>query len=290
MFFEVLPQMVVTGLLLAAIYILIATGFNLAFGIMRMVNFAYGATYMLGGYAVFVAMNILGLNYFLGLAIAVAFTFLLGWLCEFLLLRGRVRDDMLAGIIITLGLLYVFQSGALLIFGEHPQGVDAPITGVVHIAGVVFQMEKLLPAILCVVFIGGLYMFLRFTKTGQSLRAVTDDRDAGALMGIRINRVYGVGFAIGMALAGAAGALIAPVFLIDSAMGGAPLWKCFIVVLLGGMGSVPGGVLAGLFLGLVDSFVGTLLSGTLASIIGFVAIILVLMFRPEGFMGQKMEL
>jgi branched-chain amino acid transport system permease protein len=108
-------------------------------------------------------------------------------------------------------------------------------------------------------------------------------------MGINVTKTYSLGFALGSALAGAAGALIAPLFIIEIGMGATPLWKCFIVVLLGGMGSLPGSVLAGLFLGLMDSVLGTLVSATMASIVGFISIILILMFKPEGLMGQKLD-
>lgn len=286
---SLIGQMVVNGLVLSATYIMIAIGFNMAFGIMRIVNFAHGTIYMLGAYATFVAVSMFGLNYFVAIIIAIIFTFCLGWLVERSLLRGAIRGDLLAGIILTLGLLYFFQSGALLIFGEHPKGISSPLHGIANIGGVVLPVEKLLPTAFAVILVGLLYVFLRFTRTGQSLRAVTDDNEAAALMGISINKAYALGFALGAALAGAAGALIAPIFLIEAGMGAVPLWKTFVVVLLGGMGSLTGCVLAGLLLGLVDSFVGTLVSATTASIVGFIAIILILIFRPEGFMGEKVE-
>ena len=282
--------MTVTGLLLAANYILVATGFNLTFGIMKIVNFAHGVLYMLGAYTAFIAVMTLGLNYFLAVIAAIFFTWLLGWASERWLLRGEIRKDILAAIIVTLGLVNVFMASALLIFGERPKGFRSPFAGVAHVGNVVIPLEKLLPAAIALLLVVALHLFLKFTKTGQSLRAVSEDSEAAALMGIKVDRAYSMGFSLGAAMAGAAGALIAPIFVIEVGMGALPLWKTFVVVILGGMGSLSGCVLAGLLLGLIDSFVGTLVSPIMASILGFSAIILILMVRPQGFMGEKIEI
>jgi branched-chain amino acid transport system permease protein len=281
--------MTITGLLLSTIYILVASGFNLQFNILLMINFAHGTIYMWGAYIAYAVTSVLGLSYYLGIIAAILFTFCLGWACEKWLLRGEIRRDILAAIILTLGLLYVFESSALLIFGERPKGIPSPLKGVANIGGAFLPLERLLPAIIAICFMVSLYLFLRFTKIGQSLRAVADDRETAKLMGINIDRVYGLGFAVGAGMAGAAGALVAPLFIIEVGMGGALLWKCFVVAILGGIGSLPGVIVAGLLLGLLDSFLGTLLSATMASIVEFLGIIAILMFRPQGLMGYKIE-
>jgi branched-chain amino acid transport system permease protein len=280
--------MTITAVVLGLLYILMASGFNLVFGILETVNFAHGTIYMLGAHFVYWFMNSLGLNYFLAAIISVALAFALGWICEKVLLRG-VRGDMLGGIIITLGLLLIFQAGAQIIWGEFDKAVSPPVTGVINIGGAVLPWEKVLPMVMAVWIMILIYWFLMHTKMGRSLRAVINNREVAALMGINIGFSYSLGFALGGILAAVAGILIAPLWQINATMGSAPLWKTFIVVILGGMGSVSGCVIAGIILGIIDSFVTTLVSSAAAHLLGFAIIIGILIFRPQGLMGVISE-
>jgi len=278
-------QMTITAVVLSLLYILMASGFNLVFGIIGIVNFAHGTFYMLGATFVYWFMKSYGWSYFFAGIASVALAYGIGWLCERYLMRG-VRGDILGSIIITLGLLMIFQSAAQIIWGEWDKAVPSPVTGVINIGGAFLPWETVLPMVGALVVMMLLYWFLMYTKLGLSLRAVTNNREAAALMGININFSYSLGFAIGCTLAAAAGVLIAPLWSISSTMGSTPLWKTFIVVILGGMGSLPGAVVAGILLGVVDSFVTTLFSSAAAHIFGFGIIITILVFRPRGLMGQ----
>jgi len=258
----------------------------LVFGILGGVNFAHGTLYMLGATFVYWFMRSYGWNYFLAGIASAALVFGIGWLCERYLMRG-VRGNMLGSIIITLGLLMIFQSGAQIIWGEWDKAVRSPVTGVINIGGAILTRETLLPMVGAVVVMMLLYWFLMYTKLGQSLRAVTNNSEAAALMGINIEFSYSLGFAIGGTVAAVAGILIAPLWAINATMGSNPLWKTFIVVILGGMGSLPGAVMAGIILGVVDSFVTTLFSSVAAHLFGFGIIITILVFRPRGLMGEQ---
>lgn len=281
-----LAQVTLNAVMLSANYILLAVGMSLVFGVMRVVNLAHGSLYMLGGFILFFTYVHFGLNYALSLLITIITLFLLGIALDQLTLR-TTRGKIVIQFLIMLGAMYVLDTGALLGFGYVEKSVPPIVDGVTYIGGAVFANSRLVPAILAVIFVASLFVFMRYTKLGQAMRAVAQNQDAAALQGVNINFVFPLAFGIGAGLAGVAGALLAPVTFIHPFVGQPVLWRCFIIVIIGGLGSIPGCLLGGVILGLLDSFMATYVGAVPAQIAAFGAVIVILLVRPAGLLGRE---
>ena len=281
---ELLIQALLNGFGLAVVYVLVALGLTLIFSILEIINFAHGEFYMLGGFAAYYLCAVGGLNYVATLVLAVLLVGLAGVVAERLVFR-HLRGKTLNAFIVSLGLLWVLQATAQLSFGVLDKSVPSAVSGIVRVGGVIVSRERLFVILTAVALIIGLYLFLKFTRTGQAMRAVAQDAEAAALQGINIELTSALGFGIGCALAGAAGALLAPIFAVSPTMGALPVVKAFIIIIVGGMGSLPGAVLGGLLLGAVEG-VGTLfMSSAAVNILGFLMVIAILLLRPRGLLG-----
>jgi branched-chain amino acid transport system permease protein len=281
---ELLVQALLNGFGLAIVYILVALGLTLIFSILEVINFAHGEFYMLGGFVAYYVFAVAGVNYFATLVLAVLLVGLAGIVAERLVFR-HLRGKTLNAFIVSLGLLWVLQAVAQLAFGVLDKSVPSAVSGIVRVGGVIVSRERLLVILTAIALIVGLYAFLKFARTGQAMRAVAQDADAAALQGVNIELVSALGFGIGCALAGAAGALLAPVFAVSPTMGALPVVKAFIIIIVGGMGSLPGAVLGGLLLGAVEG-VGTLfMSSAAVNILGFLMVITILLVRPRGLVS-----
>ena len=243
-------QLLINGFVIGATYALIAIGLTLIFGMMRVVNFAHGEFYMLGAYAAVSAVSGLGVSYFTAVPIAVAAVALVGLLFERILLR-RLRDaDILSTAILTIGFSIFLQNTALRIWGPKPAQVADPFEGrVIDIAGVAvtdIRAFTLLAALLAMVLLG---FIIKYTKLGRTMRATFQSRDAAALQGIDVDRVHSFVFVLGVGLAAIAGAILSSVFVVSPDMGSMANLKSFAVVILGGLGNIPGAVAGGFILG-----------------------------------------
>jgi len=281
---ELLVQALLNGFGLAVVYILVALGLTLIFSILEVINFAHGEFYMLGGFAAYYLSAVGGLNYVATLVLAMLLVGLAGVVAERLVFR-HLRGKTLNAFIVSLGLLWVLQATAQLSFGVLDKSVPSGVSGIVRLGGVIVSRERMFVILTAVALIVGLYLFLKFTRTGQAMRAVAQDAEAAALQGVNIELTSALGFGIGCALAGAAGALLAPIFAVSPTMGALPVVKAFIIIIVGGMGSLPGAVLGGLLLGAVEG-VGTLfMSSAAVNILGFLMVIAILLLRPRGLLG-----
>ena len=281
---ELLIQALLNGFGLAVVYILVALGLTLIFSILEVINFAHGEFYMLGGFAAYYLSAVGGLNYVATLVLAMLLVGLAGVVAERLVFR-HLRGKTLNAFIVSLGLLWVLQATAQLSFGVLDKSVPSAVSGIVRLGGVIVSRERMFVILTAVALIVGLYLFLKFTRTGQAMRAVAQDAEAAALQGVNIELTSALGFGIGCALAGAAGALLAPIFAVSPTMGALPVVKAFIIIIVGGMGSLPGAVLGGLLLGAVEG-VGTLfMSSAAVNILGFLMVIAILLLRPRGLLG-----
>src|SRR5881409_2819368 len=266
------------------VYVLVALGLTLIFSILEIINFAHGEFYMLGGYVTYYVFAVFGVNYFATLGFAILAVGLAGVVAERLIFR-YLRGKTLNAFIVSLGLLWVMQASAQLSFGVLDKPVPSAFSGIVRAFGLVSSVERLVVSLSAIVLIAALYLFLRWSRPGRAMRAVAQDADAAALQGVDIELVSALGFGIGCALAGGAGGLLAPVFAVSPAMGALPVVKAFIIIIVGGMGSLPGAVLGGLLLGGVEGL-GTLFMGSAAvNILGFLMVIVVLLVRPRGLVG-----
>ena len=197
-------------------------------------------------------------------------------------IRGGIEPTLVA----LLALSTFLEAAGYPVFGQLDKHVPPVFEGTRSILGVRLSVERLMIIPIAVALVAGLYLFINKTKIGAAMRAIEQDKEAAALQGVNVNVINGLAFAVGFALAAAAGALIAPIFKLDPMMGDQPLLKAFIIIILGGLGSIPGAILGGLILGLIDSVVATALGAEPAFLLSFVFIILLLLFRPAGLFGH----
>jgi branched-chain amino acid transport system permease protein len=282
---ELLAQSLLNGIGLALVYVLVALGLTLIFSIMGIINFAHGEFYMLGGFVAYYAYGKLGVNYWLTLVVAVVVVGAAGALTERWLF-APLRDNPMSAFIGSLGLLWVLQSAATVMFGVMDKEVKSPFPGVIRQLGMIVSFERLVVIVCSAALIICLYVFIQRTRYGMALRAVAQDRRAAALQGINIDGISTLAFAIGCALAGVAGVLLAPVFVVSPFMGGLPVIKAFIIVILGGMGSFSGAMIGGLALGLIESVAPIFVPIATVDILSFVLVMLVLVLRPRGLLGR----
>lgn len=282
---SLIEQMAVNGLMAGLVYTLMALGFTLVFGIMRMVNFAHGELYMVGAFAVLALNGHLGLGYFPAVILATLITAIFGAVVERVLYRPFVGRE-LGGMIMSLAVAITLQALALIFFGPADQSVERPVTGTWRLHEAVVPLDRTLVAVCAVVALMVFHLFLRHTRLGLAMQAVAQDRETASLMGVEAGSVYLRSFAIASALAGLAGTLMAPVYTVAPTMGELPMLKAFVVVILGGLGSVPGAMLGGLLIGLSESVFATLFDTTLALIASFAIVLAIIVVKPNGLWGR----
>lgn len=279
-----ISQALTNGLIIGLLYLLMAIGFTLVFGVMNVVNFAHGDCYMLGAFGAYVCVSRLGLAFFPAVLVTFAMALLLGWLIEVVVLKP-FRGDELNGMIATIGLGMILQNLALMYFGPDPVSMPPVAEGAVNLGIVVLPMSRLYVVGFSAFVLAALWFFLMRTRTGRALRAVVQDTEIARAQGISADFIYPLGFGIGIGLAAVAGALMAPVFSVSPFIGSTPAIKAFIVVILGGLGSIPGAAVASLLLGVTESVGNTFMSTSMADMLIFAAVILVLVFKPTGLFG-----
>ena len=286
----VLLQQVVNGVTIGVVYALIAVGLTLVFGILDVINFAHGEFYMLGAFLTYSLVVGLGLDYFAALGVALAGAAAAGLLAERLTVRPLQGRHMFTVVLSTLGLSIFLQNGALLLWGPDPLEIDLGWGGrPLVVGGIVITRLRLAVLATCIAIIASLTWFIRRARWGMAMRAVARNRDAAALMGISVQRVYAVTFAVGTGLAGVAGGLLGAMFTIEPTMGEWAVVKAFCVVIMGGMGNVPGAILGGIILGVAENVGAGFLPGgsSYKDGIGYAILILVLLCRPQGLFGRR---
>jgi branched-subunit amino acid ABC-type transport system permease component len=285
-----IAQLVVDGLGMGLVYVLLASGINLIIAISGILFIAYGQFYMLGAYITWALMVLFGLPFFVSLAIATVVPALLGGLIYWLIFNRiqMMERRFLNGIVASIGLMMLIGQGALLAFGTASRGVGSVFGGVLNFAGVHIPVEKIVLIALALLILLALHLFLKRTNGGRAMRAVSFDKDVAALQGVNGKRVYLLAMVVGCGLAGFAGGIMAPVFAVSPVMGSITL-VVLLVVMLGGIGSMTGAIVAGLILGLTLSFGQYLVGSGLAQILFFVVIGIVLFFRPGGLLGNPGE-
>ena len=281
-----LAQNLLNGLMAGWIYILVALGLTLVLSIVGIVQLAHGEIYMVGAYIVYYFCVSAGLNFFLSLLISILCVGFLGVILEKFFLRP-FRDDVEGAIISTIALILILQTAVVAIAGVSYKDIPSPIQGVLTVLGARLSWERLITILVSITLVVVLLVFITRTRIGQAMIAVSEDREAAALQGINVNLLSSVAMFLGCALAAAAGGLTGAIFDLTPFMGSFALMKGIEVIILGGLGSIPGAIIGGLVLGLVDGLVTPLLSVQMASIIGLIVIILILLFRPQGLLGHE---
>jgi branched-chain amino acid transport system permease protein len=276
----------VTGVLVGGIYALVAIGLNLVFGVIRVVNFAHGEFLMLGMYGAYLAST-WGLSPYVSSWLLVAPAgFLLGLIVQRLVIQ-RLLENQLMQMFATFGLIIFFQNGVLALTGGEPKSTrTSAATATFDVFGVAVSVPRLIILIVAILLTVGLVVFLRRTVGGTAMRAVAQDRNTAALMGINVNRVYLLTFGLSASLAALAGALLSPVYSATPTIGFQFVLPAFAVVVLGGLGSVPGSLAGGILVGVVEQLSGFYLDPALKQAVWFTLFVVALVFRPQGMFGQ----
>lgn len=284
----ILLQLVISGLLLGGIYALVSVGLTLIFGVSRIKNFAHGDLVMVGMYVSYALTVATGLDPYLLAPVVVLLLFGFGLFLSFALIRPIQGAPQVAQIFATVGLGLVLQNLVLMMYGADFRSTPSIISGkVLRFAGVALPASLLIAFVVAMVVIAGLTIFLRLSLTGKAMRAIAQDRRAASLMSIDVKRIDMLTFGLGTACAGLAGALLAPVFPAFPTVGVNLVLICFVVVILGGLGSVEGALIGGLLIGLVETLSGFFLGSAMSQIAYFLVFIAVLCLRPAGLFGQR---
>jgi len=286
-----LAETLLWGVANGCIYILLATGLNLIFGVMKLVNFAHGQLLMVGAFIAYEATVLAGLNPYLSIFVAMGSVAFIGILLEKFAFRKVRGTEKLNEIFISLGLIYVFQNIATLFWTQNYNiRIPSPLGGFnLSLGAISIGYDRVLAIVIVSVILVGLVLLTKKTKFGLAMRATSQKSDAAMLMGININKVYTYTFAIGAALAGAAGALYGILFPFNPAIGALPTIKGFAIIIIGGLGSIPGAIVGGLLYGIAENMAIYLLGGIWQDAIAFALLIIVLVIRPTGIFGQKGE-
>ena len=275
------------GIVMGVINAISAIGVSLIVGIMKVVNFAHGEMYIFAGYFSYHLSTSLGLPPVLSMIVAVGFVFLFGLLMERTLIRPTYGDDMYS-LIITFVLSIVLQNLALLIFGPYPNKPPNLVSGATNLFGLFYYgNQRLVSFFISIGILLFIFYLIKKTWFGKSIRAISQDREMSSLMGVDHLRVNMFSFGLGAALAGAAGVILAPVFPVTPTGSSSVSLSAFVVVVLGGMGSLKGCLVGGLILGIIENLGAAYISTMYRHIFAFVILILVLVFRPWGLYGQK---
>lgn len=283
-------QSIVSGLLVGAVYGLVAVGLTLVFGVLKIINFAHGSFMMLGMYIAYWSHTLFGINPYLSVLFVVPILFLMGFLIQRYLIDLIIDTDPHNAIFLTLGLSLFLDNMALFLWSPDYRAVKLEVlTGSFFLNDVMISIPRLIACIFAILMTLLLYLLLKKTDIGKAIRAASQNQEGARAVGINIKLIYCTAFGIGLACVGAAGAFVTPFFYVSPGVGMTFVIIAFIVVVLGGLGSFPGALLGGLIVGLTESLSENLLGGTMKQFVVYGLFILVLLFKPSGLLGEKVE-
>ena len=286
-------QYLINGVSIGAVYAIIALGYTMVYGIAKMLNFAHGDVIMVGAYMSFSVTTYLGLPTVVGIAVAVLVCTLLGILIEGLAYKPLRGTPSLAVLITAIGVSYFLQNAAQLIWSSAPKNFTSVVTMdpiTLFDGGLVITGEVILTVIVSVIVMVGLTLFTSKTRTGKAMRAVSEDRAAAQLMGINVNQTISTTFAIGSALAAVAGVLLcSTVPTLQPTTGSMPGIRAFTAAVFGGIGSIPGAMLGGILLGIIETFSKAYISTQFSDAIVFSVLIIILLVKPAGLLGKQIQ-
>ena len=282
----------ITGISLGSIYAIIALGYTMVYGIAKMLNFAHGDVIMMGAYIAFCTLQYLNLPPVMALIVAMAACTVMGVVIEGLAYRPLRQAASLAVLITAIGMSYLLQNLALMIWGANPKSFPRTFinSSIINIGQLNVSSATLITILANVVIMVALTLFTAKTKLGKAMRCVSEDRGAAELMGIHVNRTISFTFAIGSALAAIAGVLLCSSYpILQPTTGSMPGIKAFTAAVFGGIGSIPGAMLGGLLLGIIEIFGKAYISTELGDAIVFAVLIVVLLVRPSGLLGKPVR-
>ena len=281
---------VMWGVAIGCIYVLLATGLNIIFGVMKLVNFAHGELLMIGAYVGYSTSTLLGLNAYIAVILSIVVVAPLGVAVERLCFRKVLGTTKLNEIFISLGLIYIFDHMAVLLWGDKPKKIVSPFEyNTIPLGEMAIGYDWLIAVLIVIAILIALLLLIKKTKIGRAMRATSQDIEASMLMGINVEHIYMFSFGLGAALAGAAGALYGIIFSFNPYVGALPTIKAFAIIILGGLGSIPGAVIGGLFYGIAEQTAAFVFGGIWRDAVAFAVLIIVLVLRPTGIFGEKGE-
>jgi len=287
----IVAQQAINGVVLGSLYVLVALGLTLIYGVLVQINFAHADFVTLGAFAAYFFMHFIGANYIAAIGVALIVGGILGWLINAAIFAPlRQNRNELLPLIATIGVSVMLQNGMLAWFGPIPYAFETPYSNrVIRIAGTFFTWQSVIIIVVSTTTIALLYAFMKFTFLGKALRAVSQDRETAGLMGINPNHLIMLTFVLASALAGMAGAMLAPILVLTPFAGTSVIVKAFAIVIIGGFGNVEGTILAGLIVGLIESFTTQYLDPGLIDIVVFGLLLLMLAVRPTGLISERRE-
>ena len=280
-------QFLINGLIIGGAYALIGLGLTLIFGIMNVVNFAHGEMYMLGAYFLFTFFTLLDINFYLSMLLAIGSVMVIGFIFEKGILKQIRERSIETKMLAMIGLSMFFQNIAMLIWSPVPESIKTPFALKAYVAGGLYFLPQRILVICAAFFLLFLtHLLFKKTKVGKAMRATFLDHDTAALMGINSNHIYAITFTLGAGLAAASGTLLGPVFTVHPYVGNLVNLKAFVIVIIGGLGSFTGAVAAGFLLGVFESLGAAYVSSGYQDAVGFVLLIIILIFKPTGLFGK----
>ncbi len=290
-FLHQFAQQLINGVSLGSIYALIALGYTMIYGIIKLINFAHGDIYMVGAYFGFVATSMLGLSFLPALIFSMVAAAIVGIIIERVAYRPMRNAPRIAILITAIGVSFFLEYGMILIATPQPRTFPAVFEGAIYnVGGLIVNSQQIVILVSALVLMAGLTYIVNKTKIGKAMRAVSFDTDAARLMGIDIDRVISMTFALGSALAAAAGVLVGIYYnSIDPLMGMMPGMKAFVAAVLGGIGIIPGAMLGGIIMGVVEAMVSGFFSSTFRDAAAFGILIIILLYKPSGILGKNIR-
>lgn len=285
---SILLQQLANGLVNGMGYVLIAVGLTLVFGVLRIVNFAHGEFYMLGAFAAYFSISLLGVPYYVAVLVATVVVAGVGVLANQVLFKPLRREHEFTILMVSLGLSLMLANGGELVFGADPKYIASPFADMsVEIGPVFLTWQRIIVVLASIVLIGLVYLFIRKTRMGKMMQATAQNRDGAALSGVNIDWVHTYTFALACGLAAAAGALMGPTTVIFPTIGEWAVLKGFIVVIMGGLGSIGGAVAGGLILGVAEAVGANYISIAFKDALGYGIVVAVLLWRPAGLFSPR---
>lgn len=283
-----LIQNLINGLLLGGLYVCIAIGFSLIWGVLNIINLLHGSLIILGSYFAFYAFTLLGISPFLAPLLVIPVMFAFGYVLQLFILNRVVGKPVLITMTLTFGLDLILNNMMLYFFTANFRRIVFPMPFEnIELGNIIIPMDRVIAMILALLLTLVFYLLLRMSRVGRAIVAVRNDRDAAVLMGVNVQSIYAVTFGIGTAFAAAAGCLLAMIFPISPAASVVYLGKAFVICVLGGLGSIGGAMVGGLALGVIESM-GVMVTGPeYSTLIGFLVLLTVLVIKPTGLVGKR---
>jgi branched-chain amino acid transport system permease protein len=282
-------QQVFNGVMLGSTYAIVALGLTLVFGILHIPNFAHGHLYMLGAYVSYFLIDRYDFGFWSALLASAVFMAFMGLVVERTVFRPLRNQPAINSFISAVGALVILENGVVALWGPQGKRIPNPYPDAVEWLGITMTQQRLLLIAVTLLLILLLQLFIKRTTLGSTIEAVAQDREGARLVGINVNRVSALTFAISTAMAAVAACLVAPIFMISPSMGVLVGMKAFVIVILGGLGSIPGAIVGGVILGLIEALGGGYLSAAYKDVFAFGALILILTIKPTGLFGRDMH-